>query len=146
MTIIIKTHTVRKVKPIDKNSTLGEQIKYYRRLADIEQTELAQRIGCCRYTIGSIENYKSKFIDVDLIKRVLDELEIKDKVKINDDYIKFLLDNPSETITNFRKERSLTRKELADMVGVYISSIRAWELGITTITRKKFDILKRCMS
>jgi len=145
-TIILKTHTVRKVAPINENSTLGEQIKHYRRLADIEQTELGSRLGCSHYRIRHIENDEVKLVDINLLIAVIEELGIRDKININDDYLEFLMDNPSEAIINFRKARNLTRKELADMMGVFATSIRDWEIGEAIISRAKFEQLKRCMS
>lgn len=35
--ITLKTHAVWKIPQIDENSTIGQQIKYYRRLANIKQ-------------------------------------------------------------------------------------------------------------
>lgn len=37
--VTLKTHAKWKIPRIDKNSTIGEQIKYYRRLANIKQTD-----------------------------------------------------------------------------------------------------------
>lgn len=33
---------------LNENSTSGEQIKYYRRLANIKQTDLCLKLGCDR--------------------------------------------------------------------------------------------------
>ena len=43
--IILKTHAVWKIPQINENSTLGQQIKYYRRLANIKQADLAKELG-----------------------------------------------------------------------------------------------------
>lgn len=144
--IVLKTHTVRKVNPINEHSTLGQQIKYYRVLLGILQTELAQKLGCSRFAIQNIENKEIKLANVDFIKRILDELNIKDKVIINDEYISFLLDNPKQTIFNLRKQMNLTRPAFASIIGVSTSAIKDWETGRAEISRTSYAKLKKCMS
>lgn len=145
-TITLKTQTVRKVKPINENSTLGEQIKYYRALANIEQAELAKKLGCSRYAIQNIENKEIKLANIDFIKRILKELDITDKVIINDEYISFLLDNPKETIFNLRKQMNLTRPDFAKLIGASVSAVKDWENGWAMISRTSYAKLKKCMS
>lgn len=53
-TITIKAHATWKLPPsINENSTLGEQIKYYRRLANIKQKDLCLKLGYERRCIKS---------------------------------------------------------------------------------------------
>lgn len=145
-TIIIRTHTKRILKPINENSSLGEQIKYYRMQQDIKQTDLSLKLGYSRDALHHIENKEMKLIDINLIKDIIKELDIKDKLIINDEYIEFLLDSPCERILNIRKNMQMTRQEFADMLDVSITSVRRWELGNTHISRNKYNKLKRCMN
>lgn len=142
LTFKLKTHTKRQLKPINKNSSLGEQIKYYRMLLDIRQIDLAFKLGVEVSTLKNIENREPKAVNLKLIKQILDELNIQDKVKINDDYISFLLDNPSVKIKEIRNSLGMNRQKFADLLGVYISSIKKWENGKTQISRKKYEKLK----
>lgn len=144
--VIIKTHAKWKVPTIDKNSSLGEQIKYYRRLANIKQKDLSLKLGYTRQALHHIENMEMKLLDINLIKDVIKELDIEDKININDDYIIFLLDNPHQTIIFLRKKLKLTRPKFAEMLGCSITSIKRWENGNTLISRAKFEQLKKCMS
>ena len=145
-TITLQTHTIRKVKTINRNSTIGEQIKYYRVLADIEQADLGERLGCSRFAIQHLENKEIKLANIDFIKRIIEELDIKDKIKINDEYIAFLLDNPRETIKKLRQEMNVTRPVFANMIDVSTSAVKDWENGRTEISRTSYAKLKRCMS
>ena len=145
-TITIKTHTKWKIQPINENSSLGKQIKYYRRLADIKQTDLSLKLGYSRDALHHIENKEMKLIDINLIKAVIEELNIKDKVNINDDYIAFLLDNPCKTIFILRQKMNLSRQEFAKVLDVSSTSVRRWECGNTNISRIMFEKLKKCMS
>lgn len=59
-----------------------------------------------------------KLVNVNLIKGIIEELGIKDEININDNYIKFLLDNPCEKIRKTRKKMKLTIKEFGELLGV----------------------------
>ncbi|MCI8544823.1 MAG: helix-turn-helix transcriptional regulator [Bacilli bacterium] len=87
-----------------------------------------------------------KLVDIKLLKGVIEELGIEDKIIINDDYIKFLLDDPCKNIIKIRERMNLTRQEFADMLEVSITSVRRWENGNSHISRNKYNKLKKCMS
>lgn len=138
----LTTHTCWNLKPITSESTLGEQIRYYRRLNDIKQTDLGLKLNFERSTLNHLENHKIKAINIDLIKGIIKELDIEDKININDDYISFLLDNPCEKIRNARKKRKMTMVQFGELLGVSDTSIRRWENGNQQISRKKYERLK----
>lgn len=143
---IIHTTPNWKIPKINENSTLGEQIKYYRRLANVKQSDLCTKLGCDRGVIDIIENREIKLINVGLIKAIIKELEIEDKIIINDDYILFMLNKPSEQLRDFRKKNNIKRVELAKLIGTNISVIKRWERGQSQMTRASFNKLKKCMS
>ena len=143
LSFTLTTHTCRQIKNITSQSTLGEQIKYYRSIDDIKQTDLGLKLNFHRSTLNHLENKDMKLVNVELIKGVIEELGIKDKININDDYISFLLDNPCEKILSIRKKKKLTRQQFADLLGVSDTSVRRWELGNSHISRKKFERLKK---
>ena len=97
VSITLKTHAKWKIPQINENSTIGQQIKYYRRLANIKQTDLCLKLGCDRGVLDRLENRELKLVNVKLIKDIIKELDIADKIIMNDDYIAFLLDNPIQT-------------------------------------------------
>lgn len=144
--VTLKTHAVWKIPQIYKNSTIGEQIKYYRRLANIKQADLCLKLGCDRGVLDHLENRELKLVNVKLIKNIIKELDIEDKIVINDDYIAFLLDNPIQTILDFRKKNNLKQIDLAKMLGKSLSVIKNWESGKTQMTRANYNKLKKCMS
>lgn len=144
--ITLKTHAVWKIPQIDENSTIGQQIKYYRRLANIKQTDLSLKLGYTRQALHHIENMEMKLVDINLIKDVIKELDIADKITINDDYIAFLLDNPSKKIFELRKKLNLTRPKFADLINVSMTSVKRWENGNSHISREMYERLKKCMS
>jgi len=143
LSFTLTTHTCRQVKNITSQSTLGEQIKYYRSIDDIKQNNLGLKLNFHRSTLNYLENKDMKLVNVELIKGVIKKLGIENKININDDYISFLLDNPREKILSIRKKKKLTRQAFADLLGVSDTSVRRWKLGNSHISRKKFERLKK---
>ncbi len=133
------------VNPIKENASIGEQIKYYRRLANVKQEELSIKLGYSRDALHHIENREMKLIDINLITAIIEELDIKDKLIINDDYIEFLLNKPCDQIKKLREQKNMSLKEFGDLVGVSDTSVRRWELGNNHISREKYKKLKKCM-
>ena len=84
--------------------------------------------------------------NVKLIKDIIKELDIADKIVINDDYIAFLFDNPSQTILDFRKKHNLKQIDLAKMLDKDISVIKNWETSKSQMTRASYNKFKKCMS
>ena len=144
--LIIHTLPNWKIPKINENSTLGEQIKYYRRLANVKQGDLCKKLGCDRGVLDHLENRELKLVNIKLIKDIIKELNIEDKIVINDDYIAFLLDNPIKAILDFRKKNNLRRIDLARMIDKDISVIKRWENGKSQMTRASYNKLKKCMS
>ncbi len=142
----LKTNTRRKLKPINENSTIGEQIKYYRVLQDIKQEDLCQKLGVTREALFHIENRDMKLVDIKLLESIIKELKIEDKLVINDDYIEFLLNDPCKKIKYIRKQMNLSLVSFADMLQVSDTSVRRWENGNCHISREKYNKLKKCMS
>lgn len=103
-------------------------------------------MGYTRGILHHIENRELKLVDIDLLKAVIKELKIEDKIVIKDDYIAFLLDNPSKQIYDTRKKLNLTRLKFAEMIKVSPSAVKRWESGKSEISRTSYEKLKKCMS
>ena len=132
---------------INESSSVGDQIKYYRQLMSIQQKDVAKLIDIDRYTMYQLENKEYKQLyDKKHLQDVISFLDIEDKIVMNDDYIAFLLDNPIQTILDFRKKNNLKRIDLAKMLDKDISVIKKWETGKSQMTRASYNKLKKCMS
>lgn len=53
-------------------------------LEDIKQSDLGINLNSTRSTLHHLENKDIKLVNVNLIKDILEELDIKDKIIIND--------------------------------------------------------------
>ena len=147
----ISTSVTLKVPPIwivptlEEDASIGKQIQYYRRLANVKQTDLGLKLGYGRDALRHLEQQEIKLIDINLLTGIIKELNIEDKIIINDDYISFLLDNPCEKIQEIRKQKNMSLREFGDLIGVSDTSVRRWELGNCHISREMFKRLKKCM-
>lgn len=137
--ITLNTHARWRLPLIDEKSSLGEQIKYYRRLANIKQKDLSNKIGYSKNALKNIENNEIKAVNIEMIIAIINELNIKDKISITDDYILFLMNNPAEQIIAFRKIQKLSVSQFAKKIGVSESSVRRWEKGNNHISRKEYN-------
>lgn len=143
--VTLETHAKWNLPQIDNNSTIGVQIKYYRRLANIKQTDLSLKLGYTRQALNHIENAEMKLVNINLLKDVIKELKIEEKININDEYILFLLNNPSKKVIELRNKLNISRFEFAKLIGVSITSIARWENGNNHISREKYEKIKLYM-
>ena len=120
---------------------LGEQLKYYRQLHNVGQTELAEQLQVSRDSIMDIENREIKFPNLELLNSIIDILNIRDKIVLPD-YIKFLMDNPSKKIIAFKKEKKLSHNEFAELLDLDRSNLRKWLNGQVQISMKGYEKLK----
>lgn len=123
---------------MNKQSRTETKIKYYRRLKNITQEELAKQVGTTRDVIMAIENgFKTKkrlFYDKDIINKIIDVLEMRDKFGKSDTYIRFLAEDGYLQLKEYRIKNNLTIVAFAEMMGVNRSTIRRWENNEITIS------------
>ena len=123
---------------MNKQSSSESKIKYYRRLKNITQVELANQLGVTRDVIMNIENGarngKNLFYDRDIINQIIDILDMRDKFGKSDTYIRFLAEDGNLQLKEFRTKNNLSIKAFANMMGVDRSTIRRWENYVNTIS------------
>lgn len=94
---------------INEFSTIGQQIKHYRQLRGIQQKDIAKYINIDRYTMHQIENYEYKQIEnPKYMQKIIDFLDIKDKINWNDKYLEFVYLNKQEEIKEFRTKYNIS--------------------------------------
>jgi len=137
---------IRKTTDIHRNSNLGEQIKHFRLLAGLTQEELGQAIGTTKNSLRHLENKKLLLLDMKLLGSVCAYLKIEDKIKYNDDYIEFVMKNPTAQINDYREREGISVYELSLRLNCDYSSAKNWASGKRLISRKKYEVLKKLMS
>lgn len=125
---------------INHNSSVGDQIKHYRQLKGVQQKDVAKHIDIDRYTMYQIENkdYKQIYYP-ETIRKIIDYLEIEDKIIWNDPYLKFIVYDEYEKIKEFRLKADIPQKDFANLLDVEASTLRKWETGESKMSRKNFE-------
>lgn len=142
--IVLESHARWKVPNISDNSTIGEQIKFYRRQANLKQVDICSKLGFGRDVLLHIENDTMTHIDINRLNDIIKELGIENKIKINDDYILFILNNPSAKLKLFRKKMGFTQKKLAQLLDVDRNTVYKWEKG-SQMSKTSYFTLKELM-
>ena len=139
----IKLANPRRTLPkMNKQSKTESKIKFYRRLKNITQVELAKQLGVTRDVIMAIENGtrsgKRLYYDRDIINQIIDILDMRDKFGKSDTYIRFLAEDGNLQLKEFRTSHKLSVKAFANMMGVDRSTIRRWENYENTISIENY--------
>lgn len=103
--------------------------------------ELAQQLGVSRHTIIGIESERIKSPNIELLKKIFEILEIKDKIVLPD-YIKFLMDNPSKQLKQFQVENNLAHNELAKIIEIDRYNLKKWINEEVQISIKGYEKIK----
>lgn len=127
---------VTEVLPV--NAAMGEQIAYYRKIKGLRQEDLADEVGISRHTVSTIEEKGDDYYNIEILKKIFDFLEISDKVVLTD-YLKFLLRAPPIEIKQVRKDKHLTQIEFAKLMRVRESTVKSWENGKISISKKCYE-------
>lgn len=135
----IKLSNPRRTLPkINKQSKTGIRIKYYRRLKNITQEELAKELGVTRDVILNIENGarngKNLFYNKDIINKIIDILDMRDKFGKTDTYIRFIAEDGNAQVKEFREKNQLSINEFAKIMDVDRTTIRRWENYINVLS------------
>lgn len=127
---------------MNKQSKTESKIKFYRRLQNITQVELAKQLGVTRDVIMSIENGtrsgRRLYYDRDIINQIIDILDMRDKFGKSDTYIRFLAEDGNLQLKEFRISHKLSVKEFSKMMAVDRSTIRRWENYENTISIENY--------
>ncbi len=139
---IYKLHTTKKVPSINKHSPIGTKLKYYRRLNDINQTDLANMFNVSRDSIMALENKNKTYYNQELVNKVTDILDVRNTLTKSNSYLGFIINNPSKQIKEFRIKNDMTKMELARKLKVSYVTIKRWEYGLSLMTNKNYKKYK----
>ncbi len=118
--------------------SISDRIRYQRLKAKISQPKLAKAVGCSRDRIYCFENGKTseEKMDIELLKKMADYFGL-DKYYFCNEYHVFIdtTDIP-EYLMKMRKERGLTQKKFASMLGIPLASYKGYEEGRVRIPER----------
>lgn len=125
------------------NMSLGSQIKYFRELKGITQEELGTAVGMTKYAIRNIENNEMRLVNLTLLDKLIDYLDIQDKIQYEDEYIRFIKNNPIAVIKDYRKRNNLTQYQLSKLLNTGDGTVKQWETGRCVISRNSYEKIKK---
>ncbi len=136
-------------KPKLKNNKLGSQIAYYRKIKNISQKELAERIKASRKLIIEYEQNK-KFKELNkktekIYKKIFKELDIEEKIQL-DGYEKFILNGQANLLKNFIKKLGITQMVFSEMIGKSYEVTKGWIQGRSNMSRKAYKQIEKSLN
>lgn len=131
-----------KIDTLEKPNTksLGEQIAYYRKIKGWTQIELAKKLDTCKECIRNYEHKTIKLVNIELLKRIIEVLDIEDKI-ILPPYEKFILYDQSRNMKKILEDHNLSVYKLAKAIKTDDSNVMKWVKGKSVISRTSYNKL-----
>lgn len=107
--------------------TVGENIKKYRKIKRLTQKELGEKIGRTQRTIQAYEKGEVT-PPLTIIENLANILGVEESDLISGDSLDEKM-NTGELIKKYRKEKKITQKQLAALIGKAEITIRKYESG-----------------
>ena len=131
-----------KIDTLEKPDTksLGKQIAYYRKTKGWTQIELAKKANTCKECIRNCEHKTIKIVNIELLKRIIEVLDIQDKI-ILPPYEKFILYDQSRNMKKILEDYNLSVYKLAKAIKTDDSNVMKWVKGKSVISRTSYNKL-----
>ena len=119
--------------------SVGEQIRHYRKIKELTQKQLANKIGVNRSYISEIES-DTKFPGIEVFRKIINVLEIENKIVIPK-YRLFLMNDPTEKLKQFQKENNMSSHKMAMILKTNSAYVNRWINGQTRISESVYKKL-----
>jgi len=131
--------------PLKDGATIGEQLKYYRRINNFTQGQLALELKTTKDMVISIENKPIGERTFEIFKKAIEYFNIQNEIVIDDEYLLFLL-NGGKKLTEIRQKYNLTQKEFNKLVNMNYNFSASIEQERTIMTRNKYNEVTKYIS
>ena len=125
--------------------TVSEKIRYYRHKHLLHQRDVAIALNMERSVYQACEYDTHDYYPLETLKKLADFYRIPIE-NLMDEYHLFLYRDPGQHIRQFRKKYGYTQQQLADKLGVWRQSVRAWEKGYKKISKAHYIRLMKLMN
>lgn len=125
------------------------QLQYYRRIQNIRVKDMAKVLNIGYNTIWRIEeksdeNYNLNHKNIEIINKIIDYLNIRNKIDFSKfEYIDFILNKQVSILIELRK--LYKRKELANILDVTPDTITRWIDGKIVISKENYFKIKKML-
>lgn len=136
------------MEEINDETSIGKQVKYFRKINNVRITDMAVELGIGYNTIVRLEeqsdnrnlNHKS----IQIINKIIDYLEIRDKLNFNNnDYLDFILNKQSLTIKKLKDK--IVRMEIASELNINPDSVNRWITSDVVISKRNYYQIKKML-
>lgn len=136
------------MEEINDETTIGKQIKYFRKINNTRITDMAVELGIGYNTIVRLEeqsdnrnlNHKS----IQIINKIINYLDIRDKLNFsNNEYLDFILNKQSSAIKELKDK--IGKMKIANELNVTPDSINRWITSDIVISRKHYHQIKKML-
>lgn len=124
----------------DQPHTVPEKIRYYRHKYLLHQNDVANALNMERTIYQSYEYNSREYYSLEVLEHLAVFYQIPPE-NLMDEYHRFLYHAPGIKIKQFRKQHGYTQEQLAEKLGVWRASVRAWEKEQKRISRKNYQKL-----
>lgn len=143
---LLLTHTfaeTERMMLIDPEAltTTADKLRYYRHIRGLEQQEVAACVTLHRGTYAGYETSGVRdYYPLDKLSALAELFEIPLEYLL-DDYNRFLYEGQGQQVRELRESMGLSRREFADRLGVWPSTVRDWETDSVRMTRQTWERL-----
>lgn len=116
---------------------IGAQLAYYRRSQGILQKDLCKKLKFKRGVISAYENREIKLVNVKILKSIIKELKIENKIKLPV-YENFIINNQVENFQKLLKREKINILQFSKIIGVDYSNVKQWVRGESIPSRNSF--------
>lgn len=136
------------MEEINDETSIGKQVKYFRKINNVRITDMAVELGIGYNTIVRLEeqsdnrnlNHKS----IQIINKIIDYLDIRDKLNFNNnDYLDFILNKQSLTIKKLKDK--IVRMEIASELNINPDSVNRWITSDVVISKRNYYQIKKML-
>ena len=121
--------------------TTADKLRYYRHVRGLEQQEVAVYIGLYRGTYAGYETPGARdYYPVDKLTALAELFNVPLEYLL-DDYNRFLYKGQGRQVQALRERMGLSRREFADRLHVWPSTVRDWETESVRMTKQTWKKL-----
>lgn len=138
----IETERMVRTDP-ESLTTTADKLRYYRHVRGLEQQEVAVYVGLYRSTYAGYETTGVRdYYPLDKLSALAGLFEVPLEYLL-DDYNAFLYKGQGRQVRGLRESMGLSRREFADKLGVWTTTVRDWETDSARMTRQTWEKLFR---
>ena len=122
-------------------ATVGGRIKYYRRLNNLRQKDIYEKIGIDKATYIRYESDTDTNNNLEICNKICAAIGIDPRL-VYDDYMTFIASGYSIIIKDFRTKNKLSHRHFGELIGMNHKISSRWERNICEPSRTSYEKLK----